>query len=175
MLVWRTHYFTLYDRPRESGIKSYHILFGRIERCQMLQQEYHRSCSCMVAFEEVRWVCWKKLSPVLYTSEVGKPWHIQTDSSGTAICACIGQFDKDCNERPIANTSAKLPPNHCTSLTIEREAYGLIWALRNFKFFRGHWEQRQLFEVTRHVTNLCEVIRHFTVSIFDMWVIYFTL
>ena len=37
-------------------------------------------------------------APVLFTFEVGKPWFLQTDASGVAVAACVGQWDSGGNE-----------------------------------------------------------------------------
>ena len=61
-------------------------------------------------------------APVLFTFEVGKPWFLQTDASGVAVAACVGQWDSGGNERPVAYVSAKLTTTQRAWSTIEREA-----------------------------------------------------
>ena len=84
-----------------------------------------------LAFEELR----RRLCfvPVLYAAEVGKPWFVETDASGVAVAACVGQWDTSDNERPVAYPSAKLSSTQRAWSTIEREAYTVIWALNRFE------------------------------------------
>ena len=46
-------------------------------------------------------------APVLFTFQVEKPWFLQTDASGVAVAACVGQWDSGGNERPVAYASAQ--------------------------------------------------------------------
>ena len=69
-------------------------------------------------------------APCLSTSDVNKPWFLQCDASGVGVGACIGQYDSEGRERPVAYASQKLTLTQRAWSTIEREAYPAIWALK---------------------------------------------
>ena len=49
------------------------------------------------------------------------------------VGACKGQYDSEGCKRPVAYASEKLTPTQRAWLTIEREAYVAIWALKRFE------------------------------------------
>ena len=59
----------------------------------------------------------------------------QTDASDYAVGACLAQLDDDGREYPIAFASSKLSDTQCKWSTIEKESYGIIFALRKFDSF----------------------------------------
>ena len=73
-----------------------------------------------------------------FTFEVGKPWFLQTDASGVAVAACVGQWDYGGNERPVAYASAKSTTTRRAWSTIERKSYAVIWALKRFEDLLFH-------------------------------------
>ena len=64
--------------------------------------------------------------------DYGKPFGLLVDASGFAVGSCLIQWDDEGKERPIAFTSAKAGAQLEWSI-IEREAYGVIWALNKFR------------------------------------------
>ena len=64
--------------------------------------------------------------------EYGKPCGILVDTSGVAVGCCLIQWDDRGVEKPIAFVSSKLNPTQMTWLTIEREAYAVIFAFRKY-------------------------------------------
>jgi len=71
----------------------------------------------------------------LHVIEYGKPCGILVDASGLAVDCCSIQWDDRGVEKLIAFTSSKVNPTQMRWSTIEREAYGVIFALRKFRNF----------------------------------------
>ena len=86
------------------------------------------------AFQELkRQLCEECTRIQLYTVDYGKPFGLLVDASGFAVESCHIQWDEEGKERPIAFASAKLAGAQLAWSTIEREAYGVIWALNKFR------------------------------------------
>ena len=64
---------------------------------------------------------------------MNKPWFLQCDISGDGFGACLGQYNSEGRERPVAYASQKLIPTQRAWSTIEREANAAIWALKHFE------------------------------------------
>ena len=71
---------------------------------------------------------------VLYAPKSSKPFIIRSDSSDYAVGASLSQVDDSGLERPIAFASAKLSDVQRRWSTIEREAYGILFALKKFEY-----------------------------------------
>jgi len=69
----------------------------------------------------------------LYAPDYSKPFIIRTDSSDYAVGCSLSQVDGDNIESPIAFASQKLSESQRKMSTIERESYGVIFALRRFE------------------------------------------
>ena len=69
-----------------------------------------------------------KLSVPLYD----RPFKIQTDASDYAIGSCLTQIDDNGQERPLAFASSKLSDTEKRWSTLEKEAYAVVHALRQF-------------------------------------------
>ena len=72
-------------------------------------------------------------TPILCAPKFGKPFFLQTDACGVSVGCCLGQWDDDQNEHPIAFASKKLSSTQCAWATIEREAYAVIWGLQKYR------------------------------------------
>lgn len=72
-------------------------------------------------------------TPILCAPRFGKPFFLQTDACGFAVGCCLGQWDDEQNEHPIAFASQKLSSTQCAWATIEREAYAVIWGLQKYR------------------------------------------
>ncbi|HSN24358.1 MAG TPA: ribonuclease H family protein [Methylomicrobium sp.] len=69
----------------------------------------------------------------LYTVEWGKPFGLHCDASNRAVGCCLVQWTDEGTEKPISFASAKLKGSQLAWSAIEREAYGIIWALNKYK------------------------------------------
>lgn len=69
----------------------------------------------------------------LFTIRFGHPFGIHVDASKMAVGACLVQWDAEGNERPIAFASSKLSGSQLSWAAVEKEAYGVIWALNKFR------------------------------------------
>ncbi|GBM11447.1 Retrovirus-related Pol polyprotein from transposon 17.6 [Araneus ventricosus] len=82
------------------------------------------------AFQDLK----DKLSkpPELYTPTLEKTLIIHSDASQVGIGACLSQ---ECDDKryPICYASQKLTPAQQHWLTIEREAYAIVWSLKKFE------------------------------------------
>lgn len=74
-------------------------------------------------------------STSLYSPRSDCPFIIRTDASEFAVGASLSQLDESGSERPIAFASAKFTDVQRRWSTIEREAYGVIFALQRFDVF----------------------------------------
>ena len=72
-------------------------------------------------------------APCLSKPVLNKPWFLQCDASGGRVGACIGQYDSEGRERPVAYARQKLTTTQRTWSTIEHEAYTAIGALKHFE------------------------------------------
>ena len=70
---------------------------------------------------------------VLRIPQLGRPYTLHTDASGSAVGATLGQLDEAGVEQPLAFASQKLSGPQTAWATIEREAYAVIWALNRFR------------------------------------------
>ena len=64
---------------------------------------------------------------MLALPEIGRPYELHTDASGSAVAAALGQRHE--GKRPIAFASQKLSGSQSGWAIIEKEAYAIIWAL----------------------------------------------
>jgi len=71
--------------------------------------------------------------PVLTLPQIGSPFQMHTDASGSTVAASLGQLDKKRLERPIAFASLKLCGSPSGWAIIEKEAFAIIWALNRFR------------------------------------------
>ena len=71
--------------------------------------------------------------PVLALPDIGRPYMLHTDASGSAVAATLGQMHDGKVERPIAFASLKLSGSQFGWAIIEKEAYAIIWALNRFR------------------------------------------
>ena len=69
----------------------------------------------------------------MYTVQYGKPFGLQVDASKWAVGACLVQWDKTGNEKPISFASSKLTGSQLQWAAVEKEAYAVIWALNKFR------------------------------------------
>ncbi|GFV22151.1 retrovirus-related Pol polyprotein from transposon 17.6 [Trichonephila clavipes] len=71
-------------------------------------------------------------APSLYSPFPDKPHTIHSDASQIGIAACLSQ---KCGDKcyPIAYASQKLSKTQQSWLTIEREAFAIVWSLKKFK------------------------------------------
>jgi len=69
----------------------------------------------------------------LYTVDFTKEFGLSVDASGVAVGCCLFQWSPEGVERPVAFASSKLTDVQTRWATIEREAYGCIWALKRFR------------------------------------------
>lgn len=68
-------------------------------------------------------------APALFAPSLEREFVGATDASDHGVGACLSQCDDAGYERPIAFLSKKLRPVQQRWLTIEREAYAVVWAL----------------------------------------------
>jgi len=71
--------------------------------------------------------------PVLALPDIGRPYVLHTDASGSAVAAALGQMHDGKIERPVAFASQKLSGSQLGWAIIEKEAYAIIWALNRFR------------------------------------------
>ena len=71
----------------------------------------------------------------LYAPCYDKPFVIHTDASEHTIAACLSQFDSKGNDCPIAFSSKKLSDSERKWSVIEKEAYAIIYALKQYDYF----------------------------------------
>ena len=69
----------------------------------------------------------------LYTIDFSKEFGLSVDASGVAVGCCLFQWSAEGIECPVAFASSKLTDTQTRWATIEREAYGVIWALKRFR------------------------------------------
>lgn len=91
----------------------------------------------------------KKLAspPVVAFPDWSQPFILITDASDVAVGGVIMQHGNDGFQKIIATCSHKLSDTERRWSTIEREAYGLIYSIRKFKYFL---EGRKFFIKTDH-------------------------
>jgi len=71
--------------------------------------------------------------PALVLPDIGRPYVMHTDASGSAVAAALGQVHDGKVERPVAFASQKLSGSQLGWAIIEKEAYAIIWALNRFR------------------------------------------
>ena len=69
----------------------------------------------------------------LHTINFKKEFGLSVDASGLAVGCCLFQWTEEGIECPVAFASAKLTATQTRWATIEREAYGVVWALKRFR------------------------------------------
>src|SRR6218665_3945763 len=69
----------------------------------------------------------------LYTINFKKEFGLSVDASGVAVGCCLFQWSEEGVECPVAFASSKLTDTQTRWATIEREAYGVVWALKKFR------------------------------------------
>ena len=72
-------------------------------------------------------------APVLVAPNVGDPFRLYTDSSQCSVGSCLAQTDEQGVEHAIAYRSQKLTATQYDWITIEKEAYAVVWALSRFR------------------------------------------
>ena len=71
--------------------------------------------------------------PVMAAPRFGEPFFLQTDASDAAVGCCLGQWDAEHREHPIAYASMKLSQSQQNWSVVEKEAFAVIWALNKYK------------------------------------------
>ena len=71
-------------------------------------------------------------STVLRVPLYDRPFQIQCDASEYAVGCCLSQLDEQGREMPLAFASVKLSDTERRWSTIEKEAFAVIYALRQF-------------------------------------------
>jgi len=83
------------------------------------------------AFEELKHhIC---EAPVLVSPMFGEPFRLYTDTSQFSVGSCLAQSDEHNVEHAVAYGSQKLTPTQCAWSTIEKEAYAVVCALKQFR------------------------------------------
>lgn len=90
--------------------------------------KYFWSTNCVEAFEELKALLKNKV--VLKYPDFTKPFHIFTDASNYALGAVLCQ-----GEYPVAFASKTLIPAETRYPTIEKELYGIVWAVEHFRCY----------------------------------------
>lgn len=85
------------------------------------------------AFDELKESLCKAVA--LSTPNSSQPYWLITDPSAMAAGACLAQMSEHRVEKPVAITSHRFNPTQARWLTIEREAFAIIWVLKKFE----HW------------------------------------
>jgi len=83
------------------------------------------------AYEELRQAMCSP--PVMMAPRWGQPFYLQTDACGVAVGCCLGQWDTEGGEHPVAYASQKLTKTQSQWATIEKEAYAVTWALQKYR------------------------------------------
>jgi hypothetical protein len=83
------------------------------------------------AFEELKEALCKATK--LSTPDIKKPFQVHADASDFAVGGCLTQRDNNGNFKPIAFVSKKLSPTQKNWATIEKEAWGILFALTKFE------------------------------------------
>jgi hypothetical protein len=73
--------------------------------------------------------------PVLAFPDFSKPFVIFTDASDYGLGAVLSQLDENGKDRPIAYASRHLNKTEQKYSTIEKEAAGLIFGIKRFKYY----------------------------------------
>ena len=97
------------------GGKSGRVVFGERE---------------LQAFEDLKGLLCRSVE--LSTPVYDRPFRIQTDASEYAVGACLNQVDVAGNERPLAFASEKLSETQRRWSVLEREAYAVVYAVKQF-------------------------------------------
>jgi len=71
--------------------------------------------------------------PALVLPDIGRPYVMHTDASGSAVATALGQMHDGKVERPVAFATQKLSGSQLGWAIIEKEAYAVIWALNRFR------------------------------------------
>ena len=87
----------------------------------------------ITAFDQLR-MCLTS-EPVLAFPDFSKPFVIFTDASDYGLGAVLSQLDENGKDRPIAYASRHLNKTEQKYSTIEKEAAGLIFGIKRFKYY----------------------------------------
>ena len=87
------------------------------------------------AFEKLKELLIEATANPLHIIDCSKPFSILVDACDYAIGAILVQPAADNTEQPVAFASCKLTPTQRRWPTIQKEGYGIVWALKKFK----HW------------------------------------
>lgn len=91
------------------------------------------SAQCQTAFESLK-ACLLQ-SPVMIAPDPALPFFVQTDASQTGVGAVLCQKGPDDVLHPIVFLSKKLLPRECNLSTIEKECFGIVWALTKLRSY----------------------------------------
>jgi len=70
--------------------------------------------------------------PALVLPDIGRPYVMHTDASGSAVAAALGQVHDGKMEHPVAFASQKLSGSQLEWAIIEKEVCAIIWAPEPF-------------------------------------------
>jgi hypothetical protein len=87
----------------------------------------------ITAFDQLRMCVTSE--PVLAFPDFSKPFVIFTDASDYGLGALLSQLDENGKDRPIAYASRYLNKTEQKYSTIEKEAAGLIFGIKRFKYY----------------------------------------
>lgn len=71
--------------------------------------------------------------PVLVIPNYEKPFIVETDASNTAVVSVLSQLDDYGREHPIHYASRSLISSETNYSAFEREALGIVYALKRFR------------------------------------------
>lgn len=83
------------------------------------------------AFEELK----EKLPPVLRSPDWNKPYHVFVDTLAFAIDAVLSQRNEQRRNYPIYFASRQLSAAEKNYTTTEREALGMVFAVKKFRHY----------------------------------------
>ena len=87
------------------------------------------------AFEKLKELLIEATINPLHVIDCSKPFTILVDACDYAVGGILVQPACDNTEQPVAFASCKLTPTQRRWPTIQKEGYGIVWALKKFK----HW------------------------------------
>ncbi|XP_054829456.1 uncharacterized protein LOC129325660 [Eublepharis macularius] len=96
------------------------------------------TAQCQSAFESLK-ACLMQ-SPVMIAPDPAQPFFVQTDASQTGVGAVLCQKGPDGTLHPVVFLSKKLLPRECNLSTIEKECFGIVWALTKLRSYL--WGQK---------------------------------
>ncbi|XP_078496945.1 uncharacterized protein LOC144753011 [Lissotriton helveticus] len=87
--------------------------------------------ACQQAFEKLKQaMC---AAPVLRAPDFSKEFIVQTDASEHGIGAVLSQLNEEGLDQPVVFLSRRLLPREPKWSAIEREAFAVVWALKNLR------------------------------------------